>query len=74
MNPAADFCSCTNFKCKLHPTNHNDGCTPCIQKNLKTKEIPTCYFNLLPNVADRKGDSLLDFAKLVLDSEKSAAK
>ncbi len=37
-------------------------------KNLKTKEMPSCFFNLLENPDTRKGDSFEDFAKLVMGS------
>ncbi len=40
---AASFCTCTDFKCPLHPTNHDKGCDPCISKNLRKDEIPTCF-------------------------------
>lgn len=63
-------CSCTNLKCALHPTKHDNSCTPCISKNLKTKEMPSCFFNLIEGAASRKGDSFEDFAKLVLKNDK----
>mgnify|MGYP001310715960 CR=1 FL=1 len=44
MNKLSQFCSCDNFKCPLHPTNHDKGCAPCIKKNLKLGEIPNCFF------------------------------
>ena len=65
----ADFCSCANLKCQLHPTNHDDGCTPCIKKNLETREIPNCFFNLLKNAEHRKGDSFKEFAKFVMANQ-----
>ena len=62
------FCSCTNLDCPLHPTKHDEGCTPCIKKNLRLKEMPNCFFNLLEGADARKGDSFDDFAKLVLQN------
>lgn len=59
-------CTCTNFKCGLHPTNHDKGCTPCIEKNLRMKEIPSCYFNLVDPEHKRTNDYFEDFAKCVL--------
>lgn len=38
------FCTCKDLKCKLHPTNHNLGCDPCVKKNLNNGEIPSCFF------------------------------
>jgi len=64
------FCSCKNMSCPLHPTKHDKGCTPCIGKNLKLKEIPNCFFNLINGAQLREGDSFEDFAKLILISEK----
>ena len=66
IDTRSDFCSCTNLACPLHPTRHNKGCAPCIQKNLRLQEIPNCFFKLLGNVQNRSGDSLEDFARLVL--------
>ena len=60
------ICTCTDLKCPLHPTNHDKGCTPCISKNLKTKEMPSCFFNLIDGSESRGGDSFEEFAKLVL--------
>jgi len=44
MEKMNHFCTCTDFKCKFHPNNHSNGCDPCIQKNLKLKELPNCMF------------------------------
>lgn len=60
------FCTCKNVDCPLHPTKHNKGCTPCISKNLKMKEIPSCFFQLVPDGGARTGDTFEDFAKLVM--------
>lgn len=68
METLGGFCSCTNLTCPLHPTNHNKGCAPCISKNLKRKELPNCFFNLIPHAEDRAGDTFQDFAALVLGS------
>ena len=47
MENLSTFCSCTNLACPLHPTKHDKGCAPCIQKNLRLKEMPNCFFNLV---------------------------
>lgn len=65
MENISKFCTCTNLNCPLHPTKHNKGCAPCISKNLNKKEIPNCFFNLIENAEDRKGDSLEDFAEII---------
>lgn len=66
METLSGFCSCTNLACPLHPTNHNKGCAPCISKNLKRKELPNCFFNLISHAEGRAGDTFQDFAELVL--------
>lgn len=62
----AKFCTCTNLECPLHPSRHGMGCTPCIKKNLRLGEIPNCFFGLVENSDERTGDTLVDFAHLVL--------
>ena len=65
MNDLSLFCTCKNLACPLHPTRHDKGCAPCIQKNLKLREVPNCFFQLLPGAEGRPGDSFEDFARLV---------
>ncbi|MDE5697399.1 MAG: hypothetical protein K2I96_08325 [Lachnospiraceae bacterium] len=60
------FCTCQNFSCPLHPTKHDKGCAPCISKNLRLKEVPSCFFNLVENADQRADDSFCAFAELVL--------
>lgn len=38
------FCTCDDLACPFNPANHDKGCTPCIAKNLREHEIPTCLF------------------------------
>ena len=66
MNKLSQFCSCDNFKCPLHPTNHDKGCAPCIKKNLKLGEIQHYFFQKFQNSNVRSGDTFEDFAQLVL--------
>ncbi len=66
MENSAPFCTCENLACPLHPTNHDKGCTPCISKNLGTKEMPTCFFKKLKGADQPHGDSFEDFARMVL--------
>ncbi len=47
MEDQKHFCTCRDKECKLHPRNHDLGCDPCIQKNLKAGEIPGCFFRLV---------------------------
>lgn len=51
------FCTCTDHACPCHPVNHDRGCTPCIAKNLRQHEVPSCLFRAvspdkLPEDAD----------------------
>ena len=66
-----NFCTCKSTDCKLHPSNHNDGCTPCIKKNLAVKHVPNCYFNLVTDDKSKiKGYGIEDFADLVTENKK----
>lgn len=64
------FCTCRNVSCPLHPTRHDKGCAPCVAKNLKRRELPSCFFDSLGGAEERQGDSYADFARLVLAGER----
>lgn len=65
-----EICTCTKAKCPLHPFNHDKGCTPCIGKNLKLREVPNCFFQLVTDDIDSiKDSSLKGFAAEVLDQK-----
>ena len=64
-----DFCTCDSYDCPNHPNNHEEGCTPCILKNLKLREIPSCFFNAADPGGERGGYFFEDFAKAVLKGE-----
>ncbi len=66
MTDAKTFCTCKDTSCPLHPIHHDQGCTLCIAKNLKTREIPNCYFDLLENCPPHTAYSLKAFADCVL--------
>ena len=64
---AADYCTCTNLRCPLHPANHDKGCTPCIRKNLRLGEVPNCFFHLVNEPGEDVPDSSLEaFARKIL--------
>lgn len=63
---AKELCPCTNRTCKLHPANHNMGCTPCIEKNLKADEMPNCFYNKVDPEHKRTGTKVRDFAEFVV--------
>lgn len=65
MNNPSPFCTCKDLKCPFHPTNHDKGCAPCIAKNLKQGEIPSCFFNSLDNTENVTGYTYNDFADAV---------
>ena len=67
MENLSNFCTCKDLKCPLNPVNHEKGCSLCISKCLKDKEIPSCFFKLLNKDDEITGYSIEDFAKLVLD-------
>lgn len=68
------FCTCPRLNCTLHPANHDKGYSPCIEKNLKTGEIPSCYFNLMRQPERRENDSILAYAKAVLEEAEEKQK
>ncbi|MCR4884485.1 MAG: DUF6485 family protein [Clostridiales bacterium] len=59
------FCTCTDTNCPFHPTNHNQGCTPCIAKNLKEREVPSCFFATAGGEKPTPGWHFEDFAALI---------
>ncbi len=61
-----DFCTCLDLNCPNHPSNHEDGCTRCIKKNLVLGEIPTCFFKKVDPAYKGPEYFYKDFAKLVL--------
>ena len=62
------FCTCTDHSCPCHPTNHENGCSPCIAKCLAQREIPSCFFNKVGSVKDHTTYFFEDFAQAVLRS------
>lgn len=65
MKEARDFCTCTDVQCPYHPKNHNQGCSLCIQKNLKRKEIPSCFYHDIHCEKPTPDWHYADFAALV---------
>lgn len=66
MENISPFCTCKNLNCPLHPTRHDQGCAPCVRKNLRLQEIPACFFDRLENAEARQGDTFRDFAELAM--------
>ena len=65
MVKTVPFCTCTDMECPFNPSNHDQGCTPCIAKNLKEREIPTCFFKAVDHPKPTSGWHFEDFAALV---------
>ncbi len=59
------FCTCTDTKCPNHPSNHDLGCTLCIAKNLREREIPSCFFHAAGGEKPTEGWHWEDFAALI---------
>ena len=65
MNKAMDFCTCTDLKCPCHPANHDRGCVPCVLKNRRQKEIPSCFYHDIDCPKPTENWHYEDFAALV---------
>lgn len=65
MNILSPFCTCKSLSCPNHPANHDQGCAPCIRKNLDRGEIPACFFNQVDETYPGPTYFYADFARLV---------
>ena len=74
MNRMSPFCTCTDYACPMHPSNHDQGCAPCIAKNLKLREIPSCFFNMVRSEGKQESFFFEDFAKAVMEQAKGEEK
>lgn len=70
MSNTVNFCTCGDTNCPYHPTNHDKGCTPCIFKNLKLREIPSCFWNIAGGTEGQENFFFEDFAKRIIDNQK----
>lgn len=73
MKQAIDFCTCKDLNCPCHPSNHDQGCTLCILKNLREKEVPSCFFNDIDCEKPTENWYYEDFAALVLAAKEKAS-
>lgn len=72
MENGKHFCTCTDLSCKLHPYNHLNGCDPCIKKNLKAREIPSCFFKLInDDISQLKEFTIESFVEFYIKNKKS---
>ena len=68
-NNLSEFCTCKDRGCPLHPSNHDKGCSLCIAKNIRKKEIPSCLFNAADGYPSEDGYSFEAFARHVLSNK-----
>lgn len=68
------FCPCRNTGCRCHPANHNQGCSLCIEKELRKREIPSCFFDFVAEPGEQMADCSIEaFARRVLEKEGQTA-
>ena len=65
MRDPKEFCTCTDTNCPCHPVNHDQGCNLCILKNLREKEIPSCFYHDIDREKPTENYHYEDFAALV---------
>lgn len=70
MKNLSPFCSCKDLSCPYHPTNHDKGCSPCIGKNIRQREIPSCFYNMVDENYQGPTYFFEDFARLVEKTDK----
>lgn len=65
------FCNCPVTKCPRHPSNHENGCDPCIKDNIMKKKMPACMFRAVcddvSNVDDYSIKGFVEFFLLQQD-------
>ena len=65
MSSSAPFCTCDNYNCSLHPVNHDKGCNPCMEKNLRVGHVPNCMIYAVSKEKKPAGYTFEDFADFV---------
>jgi len=64
------FCTCPTLECPHHPQNQNEGCTPCIEKNLRKHEIPACFWFKIETAGGAEGKyTFQKFAEEIMTAE-----
>lgn len=64
------FCSCPVTNCPRHPSNHVNGCDPCIQDNIAKKKMPACMFRAVDDdVSEVKDYSIKGFVEFYLTKQ-----
>ncbi len=64
------FCTCGDAACPLNPRNHDKGCDLCIQKCLRLRELPSCFFKLVnPDISGLDEFTLGSFVKFYQENQ-----
>lgn len=64
------FCPCQNQKCRCHPIHHDQGCSLCIEKELRKREIPSCFWDFVIKSGETVEDCSIEaFARRVLETQ-----
>ena len=71
MGKVPEFCTCGDKNCPYNPVNHDQGCTPCIAKNLREGEIPSCFHKAINFPKPTDGWHYEDFAELVMAAKEA---
>lgn len=63
------FCTCPMTQCPRHPSNHQQGCTPCMNDILNKGKMPACMLSAasddVRNVKDYTIKGFVDFYQRV---------
>lgn len=73
MNNWKSYCTCTDLDCPCHPSRHDQGCTPCVRKNQRQGEIPSCFFKLVEDRQKPDAYFFENFADWVKKHKKPSA-
>ena len=65
MSNWESYCTCTDLNSPCHPSRHQLGCTPCVRKNLKQGEIPSCFFKKVDDTGKPEAYFFENFADWV---------
>ncbi len=72
MSENRHFCTCPVTKCRYHPINHDKGCDPCMESNIKDGQVPNCLFQAVnPDISGVKDFSIKGFVQFYLKNNKN---
>lgn len=68
------FCTCPVTQCPRHPSNHHQGCDPCMKDNLEKGKMPACLFRAVSDdvsgVSDYTIKGFVDFYLKISQGDK----